>query len=874
MNNIIPKPFRKQRSKIIWNLNVIDIAVFVLNCLISAGITLLFSNMFEKTIVWVIFVVLVLLFNTSLIWSYKNSCRYYVLIYRMFLFVLIKKRYQNKRLLPYKKIVSKNVIGVKDLFSKKKLTKYIAGLEIVGLDITLFDSETKINYLTKLKNILLNSSKKLTIIKINLPVNLDDHINNYKENKTKANNKVIKQEIDKLILKFENQAENFEEDSGIRFYLFLEADSIVEAENEIKQLSYSFNTLPLTNKILDANQMVNVINNIWFSNNEFGLNDSTINKFKDDLGLLLNFKDLKVNNNYLANNEMKYKITCIDELPIETNFCWLNQLISTSDATCVIKLNNLSKSKIRDEFNKIITNNRVNFIVSKQKNHIQNKSTLYQIEKLNELADDIATDIDSLKSCQIYFIHYDSNEKNLSKQIKSFEIALKEQKIKLNNLTFLQFESFCNLQIGSNTVLKLNEIQLPMSAFSFGYMFLSTKLNDSKGMYLGINNSNNIVFLDTYKIDQTRQNHNMVIMGQSGSGKSTTVKKIANDDILSNRNVFIIDPEGEYKCLADKYNGFYVNFGNGEKGRINPLQIIWNDTGITSRSLMIEDHINFVADWIRTLYDSKTIDEKTLIMFKRILKDFYVFKGFLKCDINQLKNNDYPTFSDLIVYMNTYKVNESEEYQFEVLKTLIKDEFENRTLFDGHSTLAINDIINVFDLYSLFQKANNNFKQAQMLLMLNFIQQAINKNNQLSKNDKKQIRIIVDEAHLLIDKDNQNGLNFIFQMVKKIRKYNGSIIIITQNPNDFLGDESIVKKTTAIINNAQYSFIMKLSPKDVDSINRLYESVGGLTENEKNFIATANRGYGLLISNTYQRQIINVDVFDFERDIFNLNYEK
>lgn len=89
-----------------------------------------------------------------------------------------------------------------------------------------------------------------------------------------------------------------------------------------------------------------------------------------------------------------------------------------------------------------------------------------------------------------------------------------------------------------------------------------------------------------------------------------------------------------------------------------------------------------------------------------------------------------------------------------------------------------------------------------------------------------------------------------------------------------LGAESIVKKTTAIINNAQYSFIMKLSPKDVDSINRLYESVGGLTENEKNFIATANRGYGLLISNTYQRQIVNVNVFDFERDIFNLHYEK
>ena len=64
--------------------------------------------------------------------------------------------------------------------------------------------------------------------------------------------------------------------------------------------------------------------------------------------------------------------------------------------------------------------------------------------------------------------------------------------------------------------------------------------------------------------------------------------------------------------------------------------------------------------------------------------------------------------------------------------------------------------------------------------------------------------IAIDEGYALIDENNPIGLDFIFMWYKRIRKYNGTIMFLTQNLSDILGNQAIVSKTTAIINKAQY----------------------------------------------------------------------
>ena len=78
-------------------------------------------------------------------------------------------------------------------------------------------------------------------------------------------------------------------------------------------------------------------------------------------------------------------------------------------------------------------------------------------------------------------------------------------------------------------------------------------------------------------------------------------------------------------------------------------------------------------------------------------------------------------------------------------------------------------------------------------------------------------------------------------MVKRIRKYNGIFVVITQNVNDFVGSANIKKYTTAIVNGCQYSFVFGLNPADLQSLMDLYASVGGFSEEERLFIG--NAGY-------------------------------
>ena len=66
-------------------------------------------------------------------------------------------------------------------------------------------------------------------------------------------------------------------------------------------------------------------------------------------------------------------------------------------------------------------------------------------------------------------------------------------------------------------------------------------------------------------------------------------------------------------------------------------------------------------------------------------------------------------------------------------------------------------------------------------------------------------------------------------------------IIITQNIKDFVGTEELARKSTAVINACQYSFIFPLSPNDMHDLCRLYEKAGAINESEQDEIINNGR---------------------------------
>jgi hypothetical protein len=122
--------------------------------------------------------------------------------------------------------------------------------------------------------------------------------------------------------------------------------------------------------------------------------------------------------------------------------------------------------------------------------------------------------------------------------------------------------------------------------------------------------------------------------------------------------------------------------------------------------------------------------------------------------------------------------------------------------------------------------------------------------------------VVIDEAHVFIDTKFPVALDFMFQLAKRIRKYNGMQIVITQNIKDFVGSEEIARKSTAIINACQYSFIFALSPNDIDDLCKLYEKAGGINESEQEQITTAPRGQTFAIMSPASRSTFRIEVPD------------
>ena len=187
-------------------------------------------------------------------------------------------------------------------------------------------------------------------------------------------------------------------------------------------------------------------------------------------------------------------------------------------------------------------------------------------------------------------------------------------------------------------------------------------------------------------------------------------------------------------------------------------------------------------------------------------------------------------------------------------------EGRNANLWNGESTLTVKENFTVFNFQSLLSNKNNTIANAQMLVVLKWLDNEIIKNRDfnIKHGTSRKIVVAIDEAHVFIDPKYPVALDFMYQLAKRIRKYNGMQIVITQNIKDFVGSEDIVRKSTAIINACQYSFIFSLSPNDMDDLCTLYDKAGQINEVEQDQIVNNPRGNAFVITSPTNRTNISV----------------
>lgn len=413
------------------------------------------------------------------------------------------------------------------------------------------------------------------------------------------------------------------------------------------------------------------------------------------------------------------------------------------------------------------------------------------------------------------------------------------------------------------------------------FPFVLSTVMDDKGCILGTENDFPVI-LDFFKRDFERVNSNMVVIGKSGSGKSFATKTILSQLCAENCKVFILDPENEYQFLAQSLGGRLIDVGTAREGRINPFHVITtlegDEEGEESAVNNFAVHLQFLEEFFRVALAG--ISSDALEYLNNLIVTLYKEKGIdSKTDFSVLEPKDYPTFDELLALIEKRLEAATVDYDVTQLRILYNyvskfaGEGRNANLWNGQSTLTVKENFTVFNFQSLLSNKNNTIANAQMLLVLKWLDNEIIKNRDfnLKHGSNRKIVVAIDEAHVFIDPKYPVALDFMYQLAKRIRKYNGMQIVITQNIKDFVGSEDIVRKSTAIINACQYSFIFSLSPNDMDDLCTLYDKAGQINEVEQDQIINNPRGNAFVITSPTNRTNITVIASKTMRAMFGDN---
>lgn len=547
---------------------------------------------------------------------------------------------------------------------------------------------------------------------------------------------------------------------------------------------------------------------------------------------------------------------------------YLSSLTSMSGIKVVIKHIPLPFSVISKMLNKEIAD-------LKQRYQTENDRTIQErirqdYESLEYFISMLASSQSKIYDFQMHImITADSQDQLISKkmQIKNYLEAMEmrafplrfEQEKVLKSILPIYPKQDIEDRIGT-------PIPAPTLAAMYPFIFDSVK-DAGLSTLLGVDFSGGVIlfnqFLYQIKKEHNRNNANLIILGTSGSGKSTAAKLMLRTHIRNDYQIVAIDPEGELEDMAKTYGGDFIDLGKGgEYGMINPLEVVMDADEEELQQGLGYTVLTRTLQTIKAFfkYYDPTATEDVINIFSEIIQETYRrFNISFESDFSKFKSTDYPTMKDVYATIRGKLLSMPEKsHEKDILEQLelkvrpiIK---ELKYYFDGHTTISPKSEFIVFNIRELMN-AETNIKNA---LFFNVLKYAWG----LTLNKSVNTVLMIDEAHVLLSGNNTLGADFLAQVQRRARKYNTGTIMITQQPTDF-SDPAVITQGKAIFDNASYYIVMGLKKQAVEDLSRLID----LNDNEKESIKKYNQGEALFVCGS-RRMRINIVATEQELDSF------
>ena len=408
-------------------------------------------------------------------------------------------------------------------------------------------------------------------------------------------------------------------------------------------------------------------------------------------------------------------------------------------------------------------------------------------------------------------------------------------KLNVDRLILRQQQGFrCVMPSGYNLFKDQFERVLPASSVANLYPFNYSGKTDPHGFYIGRDKFGSNVLVDFNRRADDKTNANILILGNSGQGKSYLLKLLLTNLRESGMHICALDPEMEYEDLTNNLGGCFIDLMSGEF-IINPLEPkTWDEAGspedldapqtfrIRSR---LSQHISFLKDFFRSYKD---FSDREIDVIEIMLQKLYTRWGITdESDFECLAAEDYPVLSDLYAFIEEeyqgFDENRRQLYTAEMIQSILLGLNSmcvgaESKFFNGHTNITDDGFI-TFGVKGLLQ-ASRSLKNALLFNVLSFMSDVLLTQGNTAAS--------LDEFYLFLSN---------LTAVEYVRKKDSAVIIASQNLEDFNLD-GVREYTKPLFSIPTHQFLFNAGSIDA----KFYTDTLQLEDSEYNLIRYPQRG--------------------------------
>ncbi len=523
---------------------------------------------------------------------------------------------------------------------------------------------------------------------------------------------------------------------------------------------------------------------------------------------------LEINPTYLKLGEKMVKTLFFLTYPRYLSTSWFSPLVNTPELIDIsIHITPVDTATALKSLKKKATQVEAQLQDREEKGMIRSPMLETAMRDVEGLRDSLQQAVEHLFTVAVYFTLYADTAEELGSIENSLVNLLESRLIYVKPATFQQVEAFNAVLPIVNDELNISNPLNSSPAASF-FPFVSPTLTTDSGTLHGINTFNNtLVIFDRFDL----QNANMAIFATSGAGKSYAAKLEALRSLMTGADVIVIDPENEYKGLAEAVGGSFFNISLTSESHINPfdIPIIPKDE---SADDVLRSHIVNLTGLFKIMLGELSPTEEGVL--DRAITETYASRDIIPG--KDFSKATAPLISDLETVLRNISggVGLADRlYRF------------TEGSYGGFLNQQSNvDIRNRFVVFSV-RDLEESLRPIAMYIILNYIWNLI-------RSELKQRIMVVDEAWWLMKYP--EGAAFLFGLVKRARKYYLGVTTITQDVEDFL----LSPFGRPIITNSALQILMRQHPATIDIVAKTFN----LTDSEKGLLVDAAVGEGLFFA--------------------------